>query len=146
MKSGKQKNSHGKKRNLYEEDELENEKELNKKLLKLVNETENFNEIMTLTHNKDDVIRLKALKRLCPCKVGNEIKIFWDRIFELVEDPSPEIRMQVLHNMCDGSPDSMEDRVVEALEFFNRDKDGEIRRKAHKVIASYSRTGKWNIL
>jgi len=101
---------------------------------------------MTLTHNKDDVIRLKALKRLCPCKVGNEIKIFWDRIFELVEDPSPEIRMQVLHNMCDGSPDSMEDRVVEALEFFNRDKDGEIRRKAHKVIASYSRTGKWNIL
>lgn len=142
MKSGK----NGKKRNIYEEDEEENDKELNKKLLRLAKETNNFDEIMTLSNNKDDQIRLIALKRLCPCKVGDEISRFWDRIFELVQDPSPEVRMQVLHNMCDGSPDSMEDRVVEALEFFNRDKDGEIRRKAHKVMASYSRTGKWNIL
>ena len=144
MKSGKHKN--GKKRNIYEGDEPENDKELNKELLRLAKESEDFIEILSLTHNKNEQIRLKALRRLCPCQVGDEIKLFWDRIFELVEDPSADIRMQVLHNMCDGSPDSCEDRVVDALEFFNRDKDGEIRRKAHKVMASYSRTGKWNIL
>ena len=135
-----------KKRNLYEENEEENEKELNKKLLKLARETYRFDEIMILTYNKVEEIKLTALQRLCPCRVNNEITRFWDRIFELVNDPSPKIRMQVLHNMCDGSPDSYEDRVVEALEIFNRDKDSKIRRKAHKVIGSYAKTGKWNIL
>lgn len=48
--------------------------------------------------------------------------------------------------MCDGSPDLYEDKVEAALEIFNRDPDKEIRRKAHKVLASYLRTGKWNIL
>ena len=150
MKSGKQKN--GKKRNIYEgnEPEMKNDKELNKELnkelLRLAKESDDFIEILSLTHNKNEQIRLKALRRLCPCQVGDEIKLFWDRTFELVEDPSSNIRMQVLHNMCDGSPNYMEERVVEALEFFNRDKDGDIRRKAHKVMASYSRTGKWNIL
>ena len=65
----------------------------------------------------------------------------------MVDDPSPKIRYQVLHNMCDGSPDSMEERVADALEKFNRDPDQEIKRKAHKVVlASYLRTGKWNVL
>ena len=48
--------------------------------------------------------------------------------------------------MCEGSPDGYEDKVAEALEIFNRDDDKEIRRKAHKVLASYLRTGKWNVL
>jgi len=48
--------------------------------------------------------------------------------------------------MCDGSPDHLEDRIMEALEIFNRDPDKEIRRKAHKVMGSYLRTGKWNVL
>lgn len=53
---------------------------------------------------------------------------------------------QVLHTICDGSPASMETRVAEALEDFNRDSNKAIRRQAHKVLASYTRTGKWNIL
>ena len=48
--------------------------------------------------------------------------------------------------MCDGSPDGYEDKVVECLEMFNRDPDSDIRRRAHKVLASYLRTGKWNVL
>jgi len=40
----------------------------------------------------------------------------------------------------------METRVAEALEDFNRDSNKAIRRQAHKVLASYTRTGKWNIL
>ena len=48
--------------------------------------------------------------------------------------------------MCDGSPSDYEEQVAAALEIFNRDEDAYIRRRAHKVIACYERTGKWNIL
>ena len=115
-------------------------------LIELAKESLSFQEVLILTHNKDESVRIKALQRLCPCRVGDEYEQFWNRIFEMVDDPSPKIRYQVLHNMCDGSPDSMEERVVEALEKFNRDSDTEVKRKAHKVMASYLRTGKWNVL
>lgn len=117
-----------------------------KALLQLAKESLSFEEVLILTNDKDENIRLKALQRLCPCRVGDEYEQFWNRIFEMVDDPSPKIRYQVLHNMCDGSPDSMEERVAEALEKFNRDPDQEVKRKAHKVLASYLRTGKWNVL
>ena len=48
--------------------------------------------------------------------------------------------------MCDGSPHGYEEQVMECVEKFNRDPNTEIRRKAHKVIASYLRTGEWNVL
>ena len=115
-------------------------------LIELAKESLSFQEVLILTHNKDENVRIKALQRLCPCRVGDEYEQFWNRIFEMAEDPSPKIRYQVLHNMCDGSPDSMEERVVDALEKFNRDSDPEVKRRAHKVMASYLRTGKWNVL
>jgi len=67
-------------------------------------------------------------------------------MFELAKDEDREVRYQILHNMCDGSPEAYEDKVAEALEIFNRDPDKEIRRRAHKVLAVYLRTGEWNIL
>lgn len=59
---------------------------------------------------------------------------------------SAMMALQVLHTICDGSPAFLETRVAAALEEFNHDSDKAIRRTAHKVLASYSRTGKWNIL
>lgn len=141
-KSNKKEKMH----NIYEENIDDDSRERQTALLKLAKESLNFDEVLCLTHNKNEDIRLKALQRLCPCRVGDENEQFWNRIFQMVDDPCPKIRYQVLHNMCDGSPPSMEERVIEALEVFNRDEDGDIRRKAHKVIASYMRTGKWNIL
>jgi hypothetical protein len=141
MKKGKKKLH-----SVYEGDEEDDSHNQKKILLKLASESLSFNEVLTLTYNKDETVRLKALQRLCPCRVGDEYEQFWSRIFEMADDCSPKIRYQVLHNMCDGSPDSMESRVVEALEKFNRDSDQEVKRKAHKVMASYLRTGKWNIL
>ena len=32
------------------------------------------------------------------------------------------------------------------MEHFNRDPDPTIRRQAHKIMAHYNNTGKWNIL
>lgn len=139
-------NKKEKKHNVYEEELDENEQMRKQALIQLAKESLNFDEVLSLSYNKNDEIRLKALQRLCPCRVKDEYEQFWNRIFQMVDDTSPKIRYQVLHNICDGSPDTMEERVRDALEIFNRDEDPEIRRRAHKVIASYMRTGKWNIL
>ena len=105
-----------------------------------------MSELIELTRSEDPTVRLKATQQMCPCRVQRDHEEFWERIFELATDEDEKVRYQVLHNMCDGSPDSYEDKVEECLEIFNRDPDKEIRRKAHKVLASYLRTGKWNVL
>jgi hypothetical protein len=64
----------------------------------------------------------------------------------MVDDEDDDVREQVLHNLCDGSPPHMEYKVKEALESFNTDPNKYIRRRAHKVLGSYLRTGKWNVL
>jgi hypothetical protein len=64
----------------------------------------------------------------------------------MVDDSNATVRRQILHTICDGSPGHLEERVADALEVFNRDTDGAIRRQAHKVMTCYRRTGKWNIL
>jgi len=83
---------------------------------------------------------------MCPCRVKTDHPDLWDALFRLAEDESAKVRNQVLHNMCDGSPEGYEDKVIECLEIFNRDPDKDIRRRAHKVMASYLRTGEWNVL
>ena len=108
--------------------------------------TDSVIEIIELSKSKSPDVRLKAIQRLCPCRVLDDIKIFWDRIFEMTYDEDPKVRYQVLHNMCDGSPQEYENKVLESLEIFNKDPDKEVRRRAHKVMGSYLKTGKYNIL
>lgn len=98
------------------------------------------------TKDPNPSVRLSALKQMCPCRVKEDIDLFWDRIFEMVEDKDDDVRYQVLHTICDGSPKHLELKVADALEIFNRDPNSKIKRRAHKVLASYLRTGKWNIL
>ena len=117
-----------------------------KETIRLCRETEDMQLILQLTHSKDNDIRLEAVKQLCPCKVQKDIEVFWDRVFEMVGDEDAKIRQRVLHIICDGSPERLELKVVDALNEFNRDKDSEIRRQAHKVLASYEHRGKWNIM
>ena len=117
-----------------------------KEIIRRCRDTEDMDEIIQLTHSEDVDIRHEAVKQLCPCKVQKDIEAFWERVFEMVEDEDTRIRQRILHILCDGSPDRLEHRVMDALNSFNKDKDSEIRRQAHKVIASYEHTGKWNIM
>ena len=64
----------------------------------------------------------------------------------IANDESENIRYQVMHNLCDGSPPHLEDRIVEALEIFNRDKNKKIRRKAHQVLGNVLHNDTWNIM
>ena len=115
-------------------------------LLRHIDETEEMDEILALTSCKDERVRLKATREMCPCHVKADREEFWDRIFKLAHDDSEEIRYQVLHNMCDGSPPHLEDKVMKTLEIFNRDSSKKIRRAAHQVMGSYLHTGEWNVM
>jgi hypothetical protein len=64
----------------------------------------------------------------------------------MADDEDVRIRKRVLHIVCDGSPKHLEDKVYETLQKFNYDKDPDVRRTAHKVLGTYEKTGKLNIL
>ena len=115
-------------------------------VLSAVRDTTNIEEIIELTHHQNTQVRLKATQQMCPCRVQCDQPDFWNRLFDLAQDEDDAVRAQVLHNMCDGSPEGYEEQVINCLEIFNRDPNTEIRRKAHKVMASYLRTGDWNVL
>lgn len=86
--------------------------ELNKKeTMSLCRETDDIDVILGYTHSKDNDIRLEAVKQLCPCKVQKDIDVFWERVFELVPDEDARIRKRVLHIICDGSPERLEDKI-----------------------------------
>jgi len=83
---------------------------------------------------------------MCPCHVKKNIQEFWDRIIEMVKDPDPDVRYQALHNLCDGSPNDRELDVINAIKELEHDESKQVRRAVNKVISSYKRTGKWNVL
>ena len=105
-----------------------------------------LDEFMKATHDPSAKVRRLALRELCPCHIKHDVKEFWDRIIEMTTDEDAEVRYQVLHNLCDGSPASREDDVIAALETLHNDKDAKVRRQVHRVLTSYRKTGKWNIL
>ena len=117
-----------------------------KDALRLCRETEDIQTILALTNHVDPVVRQRALKEICPCRVKDDIDLFWERVLQMIDDPADNVREQVLHTLCDGSPDHMEMKVLDALEVFNRDSNQYIRRRAHKVLSAYRRSGKWNVL
>ena len=111
-----------------------------------IKKTEDMFELIELTKRPNNQVRLKASQQMCPCRVGIDIPEFWQRLFEMSTDEDAKVRYQVMHNLCDGSPPQYEQDIMECIERFNRDPDNHIRRQASKVMASYLRTGKWNIL
>jgi predicted 3-demethylubiquinone-9 3-methyltransferase (glyoxalase superfamily) len=63
-------------------------------------------EVINMTKHADWRKRKEALSTICPCKVKKDIDVFWNRVFEMAreKDPAPQVRYQVLHTLCDGSP------------------------------------------
>lgn len=105
-----------------------------------------FEEILKKTYSNKPQERKQALKEFCPCHVKKNIDVIWDRIFEMLEDESPIVRDQVVHSLCDGSPNEKEEQVIEALEKLWNDPDATVRKKVRTALNSYRRTGKWNVL
>ena len=107
---------------------------------------ESFHEYIQRTHHSDPRKRRQALKDLCPCHVRTDIPLLWDRIFECLSDEDGLVRDQALHALGDGSPAHLEERIVEAIERLYNDPHPDVKRKARRMLNSYRRTGKWNVL
>jgi hypothetical protein len=103
-------------------------------------------EFVEATKNDDPKSRLLALRELCPCHVKKNIPEFWNRIIDMIHDPDPDVRYQVLHNLCDGSPNEREDDVINAIKELEHDESKIVKRAVNRVLSSYNRTGKWNVL
>ena len=107
---------------------------------------ESIQDYIRRTRDPDPIKRKRALKDLCPCHVRQDIPELWERIFECLEDEEGIVRDQALHALGDGSPAHLEERIVEAIENMYNDPHPDVKKKARRMLNSYRRTGKWNIL
>lgn len=123
------------------------ERERIKDCIALALSTDDMDTILHLSRDSSPLVRRAAVAQLCPCRVQRDVSAFWARVFEMAHDEDDAVRAKVLHILCDGSPSRLEVDVVSTIErTFNRDTNRDIRRRAHKVLASYKSTGRWNIL
>lgn len=60
--------------------------------------------------------------------------------------PSGIVRDQALHALGDGSPKHLEERIIQEVEKLYNDPHPDVKKKARRMLNSYRRTGKWNIL
>ena len=97
---------------------------------------------MQRTFDLDPKVRRSGLLDLCPCHIRADVPSIWDRIFEMLSDDDPGVRSIILHCLTDGSPRSRQDEVVAALEFYTRDEDRKLRRRARRALSIYHRTGR----
>lgn len=98
------------------------------------------------TENPNPKKRKQALKDLCPCHVRADIPELWERIFQLLSDEEGIVRDQALHALGDGSPSHLEEKIVIKLEELYNDPHPDVKKKARRMLNSYRRTGKWNVL
>ncbi len=74
-----------------------------------------------------------------------DVSEVWGRLLELTRDPDPGVRMDVLHNLTDGSPAELAARVVAAVEELMGDPADNVRGYAAFLRARQIRRGKVNV-
>ncbi|MEY2472700.1 MAG: hypothetical protein QOK28_2029 [Actinomycetota bacterium] len=103
-------------------------------------------ELIALTFDSDPRTRKIAVINLCPCHVRANVPEAWERVLEMRHDSDPIVRRAVVHMLADGSPRELATRVVGALDDLRNDADRVVRRDVRRILASYHRTGRVNIL
>ena len=56
------------------------------------------------------------------------------------------MRDQAIHSLGDGSPSRLEEQILKVIEDKYNDPHPEVKKKARKMLNTYRRTGKWNVL
>jgi HEAT repeat protein len=102
-------------------------------------------ELLRLTRARDPDIRRVAVKNLCPCHLQRARTDVWERLLELTSDASPGVRMDVLHNLTDGSPPERAEDVVRAVEALMDDLDDTVRGYAVFLRGRQLRLGRVNV-
>jgi hypothetical protein len=71
-----------------------------KDAIRLCRDTEDIQTILALTTHVDPIVRQRALKEICPCRVKDDIDQFWNRVLEMIDDPADNVREQVSVYHC----------------------------------------------
>lgn len=98
--------------------------------------------LIELSRSEESRVRQLACRNLCTCHVRADYDRVWTRLLELVEDPDPLVRGDVLHAITDSTPAPRVPSVIQALESRRNDPDNRLRRRVRKTLAHYRRTGK----
>jgi hypothetical protein len=98
--------------------------------------------LLELSWSQQSRARQLACRNLCTCHVRADDDRVWARLLELVHDPDPLVRGDVLHAITDSTPGPRVAAVIQALESRHNDPDVGIRRQIRKTLAHYRRTGK----
>lgn len=96
--------------------------------------------LLELSWSKESRARQLACKNLCTCHVRADNDRVWTRLLELVDDPDPLVRGDVIHALSTPAP--RVPAVIQALQSRHNDPDEWIRRRVRKTLAHYRRTGK----
>jgi hypothetical protein len=102
-------------------------------------------ELLMLTQASDPDIRRVAVKNLCPCHLQRTRTDVWKRLLQLTSDANPGVRMDVLHNLTDGSPPELAEEVVHAVETLTDDRDETVRGYAMFLRRRQSRLKRVNV-
>ena len=105
-----------------------------------------IDELLAMSRDGDERVRAVAAMNLCPCHVQGRDDEVWERLFEMLGDPSSVVRGKAVHALADGSPRDYGARVADAFYELRNDPDRAVRRHVRKVLASYHRTGRVNVL
>ena len=79
--------------------------------------------LLEASRSEESRARQLACKNLCTCHVRADDDRVWTRLLELVEDPDPLVRGDVLHALTDSTPAPRVPAVIEALESRHNDPD-----------------------
>ena len=63
--------------------------------VKLAKETTDVNVIIELSKHPNPYVRKMALREMCPCRVKEDIDLFWKRVIEMITDDDETVRSQV---------------------------------------------------
>lgn len=98
--------------------------------------------LLELSRSQESKDRQLACRNLCTCHVRADDDRVWARLLELLSDPDPRVRGDVLHAITDSTPAPRVPAVIQALESRHNDPDTGMRRRVRKTLAHYRRTGK----
>jgi hypothetical protein len=102
-------------------------------------------ELLELSRSRDPDVRRIAVKNLCPCHVQRNVPAVWQRLIEMFDDRNVGVRLDVLHDLTDGSPAELVVAVREIIDRLVYDPDPTVHRYAEFVRRKQICIGRINV-